>query len=71
MNFNFFYSFLNNRKGQGLSIETIIKILIVMIAALILIVIFSGQSNVIFDSVNQFLGIASEGVPSNLTVGDS
>ena len=66
MNFNFFYSFLNNRKGQGLSVETIIKILIVIIVALLLIVIFSGQSNVIFDSVNQFLGLASESGPSDL-----
>jgi hypothetical protein len=71
MNFNFFYSFLNNKKGQGLSIETIVKILIIIIVVMIIIVIFSNQSNVIFDSISKFLGIAAETVPSNLTVGNS
>ena len=62
---------MNNRKGQGLSIETIVKILIVIIVALLIIVIFSGQSNVIFDSVNKFLGIVTDDIPSNLTAGVS
>ena len=71
MNFNFFYSFLNDKKGQGMSIELIVKLLIVIVVVLIIIVIFSGQSNVIFDSFNDFLGIAKESTPKNLTVGFS
>ena len=71
MNFNFFYSFLNDNRGQGMSIELIVKLLIVLIVVIIILMIFSGQSSVIFDSVSDFLGIAKESTPNNLTVGFS
>ena len=51
MNFNFFYSFLNNNRGQGMSIEHIVKLLIILIVVLIILMIFSGLSSIIFDSV--------------------
>ncbi|MBT4835253.1 hypothetical protein HON86_01380 [Candidatus Woesearchaeota archaeon] len=71
MNFNFFYSFLNNNRGQGMSIEHIVKLLIILIVVLIILMIFSGQSSIIFDSVGDFLGIARDSTPKNLTAGFS
>lgn len=71
MNLNFFYSFLNDKKGQGISIELTVKMLIILIVVLIIIVIFNSQSSVIFDTVRDFLGIARESTPKNLTAGFS
>ena len=68
MDNNIFLSFLNSRRGQGLSIETIIIIIILLIVLVVIILIFTGQANTIFDSVSNFLGIATDvGTPGNLS----
>ncbi|MBT3416567.1 hypothetical protein HN425_00660 [Candidatus Woesearchaeota archaeon] len=54
-----------------MSIELIVKLLIILIVVLIILMIFSGQSSIIFDSVGDFLGIARDSTPKNLTAGFS
>ena len=60
-------SLFSFKKGQGLSIQTIIGLIIVIIVLFIIIAIFSSQSNTVFDAVKQFLGIATEATPDNLS----
>ncbi|MCD4759975.1 hypothetical protein K8R33_03735 [archaeon] len=55
------------KKGQGLSIQTIIGLIIFIIVLFVIIAIFSSQSNTVFDAVKQLLGLASEAAPTNLT----
>lgn len=61
---NNFFSFLNSKRGQGLSIETIIILIILLIVLVVIILIFTGQANTIFGSVGDFLGIARDAGPS-------
>jgi len=44
-----------NRKGQGLSIETLIIVLIAIILLVVIILIFTGQAGVFFDSIGEFI----------------
>ena len=66
MNINSF-SFFKNKSGQGLPIETIIIILILLIVLVVIIVIFSDQSGTVFETVSEFLGIARDPSPTNLS----
>lgn len=60
-------SFSFFKKGQGLPIETIIVILILLIVFIVLVLIFSDQSSSIFDTLKNFLGLANEAAPKNLS----
>ena len=52
-----------NKKGQGLSVETIIIVLIALIVLVVVILIFTGQSGDFFDAVREFIsGINTPGI---------
>ena len=44
-----------NRKGQGLSVETMVIVLIALLILVVIILIFTGQANTFFDSVQEFI----------------
>ena len=44
-----------DKKGQGLSVETIIIVLIALIVLVLVILIFTGQSSDFFDTVREFI----------------
>ena len=56
-----------SKKGQGLPIETIVVVLILLIVFIILVLIFNDQSSNIFDTLKNFLGLANETSPKNLS----
>ena len=43
------------KKGQGLSIETTIMVLLALLGLIIVILVFTGQSGDFFDSVKEFI----------------
>jgi len=44
-----------SKKGQGLSVETIILVLIALLVLVVVVLIFTGQSGEFFDSVREFI----------------
>ncbi|MBS3172254.1 hypothetical protein J4438_01570 [Candidatus Woesearchaeota archaeon] len=63
---NSFFSYFKNKKGQGLSVETIIVLVLLLIVLVVVVLIFTGQSKMIFDNVREFFGLINE-TPKNLT----
>tara|TARA_Y100000310_G_C20667055_1_gene808148 strand:- start:1592 stop:1777 length:186 start_codon:yes stop_codon:yes gene_type:complete len=44
-----------NKRGQGLSVETIIIVIIALLVLVVVILIFTGQSGEFFDTVKEFI----------------
>jgi len=61
-----FFSFF--KKGQGLSIETIVILVILLIVLVIVVLIFSGQADNLFSTIGEFIGLANNSVDINEAV---
>ena len=44
-----------NKRGQGLSVETVILVIIAILVLIVIILIFTGQSGDFFDAVKEFI----------------
>lgn len=59
MSINSFFSYIKNKKGQGLPTETIVIVVILLIVLVVLVLIFTSQSNEIFSDIKEFLGLVN------------
>ena len=46
---------MRGKKGQGLSVETLIIALIALLVLVVIILVFTGQSGEFFDSIKEFI----------------
>ena len=46
---------MSSKKGQGLSIETLVLIVVAIIVLALIILIFTGEAGIFFDAVGDFI----------------